>query len=84
MHVIRKIVATGAAVAAVSTAGVSPALADPNVTPPLKSIVGAGSATLDPAMRSVVVNYNDDHKVRLYSWNAVSPTTSQPAQRRRH
>lgn len=75
MRAIRKIVTIAAAVAAVSTAGVGSALADPSSTPPLNAIAGVGSDTLTPVYHQLTSDYNASHTTELASWDAVNPTT---------
>jgi ABC-type phosphate transport system substrate-binding protein len=83
MRAIRKIVVTGAAVAALSLVGtalaVSPAHADPSPLPPwpsLTDIVGVGSDTITPLFDAETSAYNStDPTDNWYSWDAVNPTT---------
>lgn len=75
MRAIRKIVMIGAAVVAVSSLGVNVALADPPSTPALKSIVGVGSDTITPLFDKVTTDYNTGHSFKMWSWDAVNPTT---------
>jgi hypothetical protein len=79
MRAIRKIVMIGAAVATVTTVAVSSAFADPSSTPPLKSYVGVGSAGDAPVFDVLSTSYNSvsTHTTKLYSWDAVNPTTGQ-------
>ena len=81
MRTYKKLIAAGAMAATAMAVAVVPAIADPpkGVTPPVKSIVGVGSDTIQFVFDQFSNDYNKTKPAEpLYSYDAVNPKTHLP------
>jgi ABC-type phosphate transport system substrate-binding protein len=78
VRIVSKLLVAATAAAAITAMVATPALADPpsGVTPMAKDVVGVGSDTIQNVMDQFSVDFNKTHSTgKLYSWDALNPTT---------
>src|SRR5579859_428237 len=79
MRALKKLAAATAVAVSGMALAIGPALADPptGVTPKETDVVGVGSDTIQFVMDQLSFDYNKSHSTgaKLYSWDAVNPTS---------